>query len=701
MLHAGGTAADRAWRFPLRSPEAPRISPTAQHLPPSESPSARRVTPSARRGSPGTDRQVGPAETPDRRSPSPHTQAESTAPGSQEQSDRSIADILAELDRQSDGRALAQIESYLVRQIRTYRPDVIVIGASPAGRTPEDELTEQLVLSALEAAADPTRHIDLVTDAGLAAWQVQRVFANDEDIDDARMAVTGSSFVSHLGRTVGEIAEEARGVLAIPSLPPSSVVALRQLYPHGEFSGQVRHVFSGMELPPGGDARRAAAPVADGLVQQAASEAQQRRSVQAILANQVGSPALAGHLSSLTEGLNDTSQARVLHDLAEGYRSDGNYYLAAETLHRLVQDHPQDTLVDAAAVWLIQYYAGSETLIGGEGSEFRDQGPGTRGQGSGFRVQSSGFRVQGSGFSGQGSSPVSTPLPLREGLGEGPAFASDSALPRSVSAAEKAIEIARLVAQLRPNLVREPPLGVPLAAAYRRRGLANEADRYMLLLRQRGAADAWQQLAETERWLADPQNEPPTLPIWTCKRTSERPHLDGHLDEAFWQSVRPIVAGAEEPRRTELRLAYDHEFLYLASHAPQPQTARGDESYVTPRERDEDLAGHDRVHLAIDLDRDLTTYYELTLDHRGHVHEQAWHDPRWNPQWYVAHHGSETGWTIEAAIPLAELTSTPPQPRDVWCITAAHVAADGRTTAWHGPATPNPSPASFGLLIFD
>jgi hypothetical protein len=243
----------------------------------------------------------------------------------------------------------------------------------------------------------------------------------------------------------------------------------------------------------------------------------------------------------------------------------------------------------------------------------------------------------------------------------------------------------------------------------------------MLLLRQRGADDAWRQLALAEQWLAEPTEEPPSLPIWTCRRTNERPHLDGVLDEPFWRGVRPAVLEFEQQDgmlpshsifsaerqtdRTEIRLAYDKEFLFLAAEVHAPSAIRtaphADDNATGARRRDEDLAGCDRIALAIDLDRDLTTYYELTIDNRGRAHEAAWHDARWNPKWYIAHAQGEADWTIEAAVPLAELAAAPPVPRDVWCIAARRIDSDGRAASWHGPATAEPSAASFGLLTFE
>ncbi len=142
------------------------------------------------------------------------------------------SDLMQALNRENDGRALQQLESHIVRQLRTWRPDVVVTyhshdvslgataGSSTSARsgatgfpsvqlakglrlgatagssnsatttnewtndsaTPRDghtninALLEQLILHAIDAAADPTQHPELANDAGLTPWSVKKVY---------------------------------------------------------------------------------------------------------------------------------------------------------------------------------------------------------------------------------------------------------------------------------------------------------------------------------------------------------------------------------------------------------------------------------------------------------------------------------------------------------------------------------------------
>ncbi len=163
---------------------------------------------------------------------------------------------------------------------------------------------------------------------------------------------------------------------------------------------------------------------------------------------------------------------------------------------------------------------------------------------------------------------------------------------------------------------------------------------------------------------------------------------------------RPGKKSAEERDDAELRLAHDNEFLYVAIRCPKLPNLdyRADDS---PRPRDADLTRHDRVSIRLDVDRDYTTAFELTVDHRGWTHDACWGDATWNPTWFVATANDETSWTVEAAIPLAELVEKPPASRDVWAVSARRTIPRTGYQSWAGDNPPNDSPSAFGLLIFE
>jgi hypothetical protein len=255
--------------------------------------------------------------------------------------------------------------------------------------------------------------------------------------------------------------------------------------------------------------------------------------------------------------------------------------------------------------------------------------------------------------------------------------------------------------------------------AQRKLGFANPAQRYQLALRQLPENNPWRQCGDTEAWLAKPAELPPPKRIATCRPAHEPPQLDGTINESFWAKTdRLRLGGKREPTNAsvyqreateniagtndaaEIRIAYDAKFLYFAVRCPKAVGGeyRHDER---PRARDADLLQHDRVTLRLDVDRDYSTAFELTVDARGWTHDACWGDVHWNPSWYVATTSDESTWTIEAAVPFAELVANPPSARDVWALGARRTIPRVGYEGWADPAESDETAAEFGVLIFE
>ena len=206
----------------------------------------------------------------------------------------------------------------------------------------------------------------------------------------------------------------------------------------------------------------------------------------------------------------------------------------------------------------------------------------------------------------------------------------------------------------------------------------------------------------------------------SCRLASASPHLDGKLNDPIWETADRVLLHAPDPPprsgeglgegNAEIRITHDTEFLYLAVHCLKAENVEY-QSDDSPRPRDADLTQHDRVSLKLDVDRDYTSAYEFTVDSRGWIWEACNGDATWNPTWYVAAANDESSWTVEAAIPLAELVEKPPTARNVWALAVRRTiprtgyqtwsAAATRGVAARGEATFDDSPAQFGLLIFE
>lgn len=238
------------------------------------------------------------------------------------------------------------------------------------------------------------------------------------------------------------------------------------------------------------------------------------------------------------------------------------------------------------------------------------------------------------------------------------------------------------------QLARQPQLGEDAALIFQRAVTSRNAQRAPLAqglltkLKHKADYEPWAARARAEQWLAGRRDNDCPVRTLACAAATERPHLDGQLDENYWQSEPPV------------QFVCDDEFLYLAvryeklSGVDYSPDAR-------PRTHDADLAGHDQVRIRLDLDRDYTTSYELTLDHRGWTRDRCWLDSSWNPQWYVAAAADQQHWTIEAALPWSAITPTPPQAGD------AIAVGIERTSPGVTPPAEAASPGEFVLLLFD
>lgn len=571
--------------------------------------------------------------------------------------------VVAGWDMANDGRGLDALEAHLVRQIRVWRPEIVVThDASPRGDDPLGHVIDQAVLQAVERAADATAHVDQLTLGGLKPWPVKRVFAAAPREAGGDIEVATVEFAARLGRSLADAATEPRGLVQTGFTASPSVLGFRMLTSQMAQDRSPRDFFAGIMLQPGGEARRVLPEAAADGVETLQRLAQRRRNTEAILRQSEDDPrggaGLLAQAGRLTDGLDPSSAASVLYQLGQRYYQNGQWPLAAQALELLAERYPDHPAARPARVWLVQFYASGEAA---------------------WRVHGRDRRT---------TLQVSTMALDQKALEE---------LPERAAAAAKGIE------QTDPAFYGEPVVRLPLCAADRARGFPREAEKWLLLQRRSATRDAWWACAQAEQWLVEPRGEPPK-PVVFCAGASAKPKLDGRLDEPLWRETKPAVLrsprGDDAAWPAEVRLAYDAEYLYIAIRC---RRAPGVEYPKTPgpRPRDPDLAARDRVDLFLDIDRDYATYWRLTVDHRGWTGESCWGDRTWDPQWFVAPGGDPGEWIAEAAIALDQLTGRYPKPPTAWAVGIQRTVPGVGFQSFSQPASTAVTPEGFGLLIFD
>ncbi len=606
-------------------------------------------------------------------------------------------ELLDALNRANDGRALQRLQSHLVTQLRMWRPDVVVTyHAGSDGGRPIAGLVEQLLLRSIDAAADPKRAVDLATNAGLEPWQVKKAYGVLPPGLHGNEVVSTGRFTARLGGNLADWTAPARRLLAEGGTTPPDSIELRLLLNQLTDTGGPRGLFNGIPLSPGGVARRPSVSDIAGDVDDLRRLAMRRRNLRELLERNQGNAAWVGRVEQMIEGLDANGAGELLYQLADGYRKNGRLDLAADSLYLLARRCPDHPLADPALVWLVQFYASSEAVRRSADADVVD------------------LRA------GEAAEPQTIDHEVKQATAAAP-IGPDAAPAVGLSRDDRlrrAAQLGEYLESSRPLLFAEPTVRFPLVAAQRQLGFANPAKRYFISLGQLPESDPWRRCAQTEQWLAKPGELPPPKKLGHCRRAAERPHLDGILDEPFWQSadvlslrgqesfsteVRSTRASApveKESRPPSVRLAYDAEYLYLAVNCPKVEG--GDyRPNDDPRPRDADLAEHDRVTLRLDVDRDFTTWFELTADHRGRTRDACWGDLHWNPTWFVAAADGAAAWTVEAAVPLSELVAEPPGTKAVWAVGVRRTIPRVGGQSWSDVAADTESPEQFGLLIFE
>jgi photosystem II stability/assembly factor-like uncharacterized protein len=586
-----------------------------------------------------------------------------------------------------DGRGLAVLDAHLVRQIRLWRPEVIVTADPHATGDAASRVIAQAIVRAVERAADAAAMPEQIAQAGLAPWRVKKVYAATGPGDGGPADLTSVQLAPRLGRTLADVAAGPRGLVETEFRVPPQTLGFHLLQSQVADDASRGDFFSGIPLWPGGEARRQLIEPPPETVESLARMAQRRRNTEAIVEQADRSPQkglqLAAQASQLAGQLDADGGAWILYHLAQRYHHGGRWEMAAETYRMLLDRYPDHALARPATLWLIQYYASTEVGWRVQGGQRRTAGEGSVG------TAKPGWRLDGPQREVAGAiQPVSA-------IGVDPLRLEDRAA--------KASALANEIERSQPALFAEPSLQFPLAAAYRQQGLGRQADRFYLTASRAASRDAWWACAESERWLAEPKGVPPK-PVLRAITAPAPPQLDGRLDDPVWQKAPPAMLRSAQDDDAEwpatVRLAYDREFLYVAvacREAPSVKYQPGTGS----RPRDADLSARDRVELYLDVDRDFVTAYHLAVDHRGWTAEDCWGDRTWNPTWYVAA-GNQAGvWTAEAAIPLDQLAGRYPSARDVWAVGLQRTVPGVGFQAWSTPASTEGMPEGFGYLIFE
>ncbi len=589
--------------------------------------------------------------------------------------------LLAFWNQAQDNQAGRELLRHLVLALRIWRPEVVLTG-QPSAKNPAAALVAEALLEAVKLADDAKAFPEQVGQLGLQTWKVKKLYYQ-WDKNYAQIDQDNHAFKARLEASLHDFAAAPASLLAEAPRPLPSLRFYRLIHAAGDGGDRQKHMMLGLAMAAGDTRRQLPEPPKEDPDLQKAQRAVRDLGV---LAANLDDPnkTLAQVAPSLAK-LPDDQAARAAFAIANQYARGGQWNLARETFILMVDRYPSHPLAVDAYRWLIRHISSSEARRRHELGQF--------------------LMVTNASYN-----PKLDPEPKEGKIQKvkGSEVVSDARLTFLANKDETrqwhkgSLEIGQRLAAFGPLFASDPAIQFCLQSSRRQLGEFAAAQDWYAKYRTHGPKGPYSEAAAAELWLTN-RALPPPRRIALSRFTAQKPFLDGNLEDACWQSQKPMVlentvgdTAKEHP--TLAWLAHDQEYLYLAFRCKHPKGR-----LIPPvknRVRDDFLDSYDRVGILLDLDRDYSTYFHLQVDQRGCVREDCWGDLTWNPRWFVAVKSNEDAWTIEAAIPLNELTADRISPSTAWAVNIVRTLPGRGVQSWSLPADVYPRPEGMSLLLF-
>ena len=598
----------------------------------------------------------------------------------------------------------------LVRVLRTQQPNVIVcnfghaLSPTSAALSPK---TVTLIEDAIRLAANRNGFPQQIEAAGLKTWQVDRLAVLDPT---GTVVIDPHRLLPRSGVLIEDQISISRALVGQP-------ICVNQIpkYRVSHFTGRNRikagDLLSGLgtsdSIPSRSDENSKRGNL--NMIQQA--NAKQKKFEQ-FIQFEANTPhdllVWRQQIQSFTMPMDRNVAGTWLMQMADRYLVAGKTELAANSAILLVTYWPDHAFAPACLTWLAQYYASDEfgqiefrKRI--KSGQLKKNGELTRSERTRHQFETAPRTIQQNGVSHLVWTPTQS-LPDPNGTNDYESQVKLASHEEPTIVARPAHFDDRLklashflsqLAQRDPELIAGSQYQLLKAQLSRRINgiLANEGRFNGLVQKREFDGEGISIGAQRELGLngllaatADP------LRMLNCRKSDQRPRLDGKLDDPCWQSaidsehlVLPTVQlpGVERFKDVVL-FAYDDQFFYagFTCHKIQGQHYNARKQ---ARPRDADLSRRDRVELVIDLDRDYRSTNHFVIDHRGWVSENCTGSLGWNPDWYVSQAENETTWTVEIAIPLDQMIPGTIEPGTTWAFQVAR-RADQEQDIWNRSA---------------
>ena len=178
-------------------------------------------------------------------------------------------------------------------------------------------------------------------------------------------------------------------------------------------------------------------------------------------------------------------------------------------------------------------------------------------------------------------------------------------------------------------------------------------------------------------------------PVALAVRARGELRIDGRLNEASWNAATPVttftqrdpVAGAPSAERTEVRILYDADAVYVGARL---HDSSGRVSTRLGR-RDSELSSSDWFTVTLDSYHDHLTAFRFGVNPSGVRRDEKVstddEDSSWDPVWDAAATSDAGGWTAEMRIPLSQLRF-PRTDAQTWGVQFVRVIARTNEESW-------------------
>ncbi len=617
--------------------------------------------------------------------------------------------LMSRWQEQTEGRAPTVFLSSVVKQLRMWRPDVVVIDDAPDGNALA-QYVQQALLAGVREAGDATRHLDQVEFAGLPTWKTPRVYLQLPAGSRGSVSIDPHEFLPRSRTTVQMAAAPARSLLGQST---TGALSFRAIQPEEVAGSGSSDFFQGLNVSPGSATRRMLDAINETDLAADQQRVQKLRHFSALTAAAMKDNGqtlqLAAQLPDVLRQAKKEEAIALLSDLAQSHSDRSQWDSAEATYLDLVRRYPEDPAALAAMRWLLQYWTSAEVAWQ------RQKSRGTMVTLQQNDVGALQNRVQQAGGqspfvaaprSVKDIIPTSTSGSVNRGLANRKGTNPQAPPDALAEWRKRAAGLAQQLEDQSPTLFERPEIQFPLAALRRARGSAGQADGVYRRFSTVSPDESTKLLAERELWLGQGTAEVPRHLI-VCKRAIVRPHLDGVFSDECWHQSTELTIRDQSREEDDagpsalVMLAYDQQFLYVAASCTRLPGAPVTMPVPSDRQHDAALQDQDRLAIALDVDRDYATWYGFQVDQRGETHDRCWNNDGWDPQWYVASQADEERWRVELAIPWDELAPAAPMPRDAWAISLMRVIPAHAVHSWtpqsHWPVQWD----SFGLVRFE